>query len=70
MQGGILQIIKDFFKRLLSLFYVELKREADIWKRSADRLPFVSAEQKTVKLLLLQKAMTLRNIVRNMKRNT
>ncbi|XP_020604072.1 P protein-like isoform X3 [Orbicella faveolata] len=48
----------------------ELKREAEIWKRSADRLPFVSAEEKTVKLLLIQKVMTLQNIVRNMKRNT
>ena len=55
---------------VLSLFRAELKREADIWKRSADRLSFVSAEEKTVKLLLMQKAMTLNNIVANMKRNT
>jgi len=55
---------------VLFLFYTELKREAEIWKRSADRLPFVSAEEKTVKLLLIQKVMTLQNIVRNMKRNT
>ncbi|KAJ7327765.1 protein kinase [Desmophyllum pertusum] len=48
----------------------ELKREAEIWKRSADRLLVVSAEEKTVKLLLMQKAMTLENIVRNMKRTT
>ena len=55
---------------VLFLLSTELKREAEIWKRSADRLPYVSAEEKTVKLLLLQKAMTLENIVRNMKRNT
>ena len=55
---------------VLFLLYTELKREAEIWKKSADRLPHVSAEEKTVKLLLLQKAMTLENIVRNMKRNT
>ncbi|XP_068695675.1 P protein-like isoform X1 [Montipora foliosa] len=46
----------------------EMKREAEIWKRSADRLTFVSAEDKTVKLLLLQKAMTIENRIRNMKR--
>lgn len=55
---------------MLSPFCAELKREAEIWKRSADRLLVVSAEEKTVKLLLMQKAMTLENIVRNMKRTT
>ncbi|XP_015779517.1 PREDICTED: P protein-like [Acropora digitifera] len=46
----------------------EMKREAEIWKKSADRLPYLSAEDKTVKLLLLQKAMTLENRISNLKR--
>lgn len=48
----------------------ELKREAEIWKRTAERLPSVPAEEKTVKLLLLQRVMLLENNVRNMKRNS
>jgi len=47
-----------------------MKREAEIWKKSADRLLVVSAEEKTVKLLLMQKAMALENTIRNMKRRT
>lgn len=46
----------------------ELKREVEIWKRSAERLPVVSAEEKTVKLLLMQKVMSLENTIRSMKR--
>ncbi|XP_015779514.1 PREDICTED: P protein-like, partial [Acropora digitifera] len=46
----------------------EMKREAEIWRKSADRLPCISAEDKTVKLLLLQKAMTLENRISNLKR--
>lgn len=48
----------------------EMKREAEIWKRSADRLLVFTAEEKTVKLLLMQKAMQLENAVRNMKQRT
>lgn len=48
----------------------EIKREAEIWKRTADRLPQISAEEKTVKLLLMQRVMLLQNNVRNMKRNS
>ncbi|XP_044175790.1 P protein-like isoform X1 [Acropora millepora] len=46
----------------------EMKREAEIWRKSADRLPCIFAEDKTVKLLLLQKAMTLENRISNLKR--
>lgn len=48
----------------------ELKREAEIWKKSAERLPVVSAEEKTVKLLLMHKAMHLEQRIRDMKKAT
>ena len=59
-----------FLISLFPLFFAELKREAEIWKRTAERLPSVSAEEKTVKLLLLQRVMLLENNVRNMKLNS
>ena len=55
---------------MFSSFFVELKREAEIWKKSAERLPLVSAEEKTVKLLLMQKVMQLEQTIRDMKRAT
>ncbi|XP_073243495.1 P protein-like [Porites lutea] len=48
----------------------ELKREAEIWNKSAERLPVVSAEEKTVKLLLMHKAMQLEQRIRDMKKAT
>lgn len=48
----------------------ELKREAEIWKKSAERLLVVSAEEKTVKLLLMHKAMQLEQRIRDMKKAT
>ena len=55
---------------MLSSFFVELKREAEIWNKSAERLPVVSAEEKTVKLLLMHKAMQLEQRIRDMKKAT
>ena len=52
------------------LFRLELKREAEIWRRTAERVPLVSAEEKTVKLLLLQKTMIIENTISNLKRTT
>ncbi|EDO35352.1 predicted protein, partial [Nematostella vectensis] len=46
----------------------ELKREAEIWRRTAERVPLFSAEEKTVKLLLMQKTLMLENNIRNMER--
>ena len=55
---------------MLSSFFVELKREAEIWKKSAERLPVVSAEEKTVKILLMHKTMQLEQRIRDMKKAT
>ena len=67
--GGLLS---EFYSIWImsGLFFVEMKREAEIWRRSADRLLVVSAEEKTVKLLLMQKVMALENTIRNMKKTT
>lgn len=47
---------------------LELKREVEIWRRTADRVPHVSPEEKTVKLLLIQKMLRLETTIRNMER--
>ena len=70
--GGGGGLLSEFYGIWImsGLFFEEMKREAEIWRRSADRLLVVSAEEKTVKLLLMQKVMALENTIRNMKRTT
>ena len=45
-----------------------MKRQADIWRRAAERMHIMNSEEKTVKLLLLHKAMEIENQIRNLKR--
>ena len=42
-----------------------MKREMEIWKRAAERIPIVSAEQKAVKAMLMQKSLAVETALRN-----